>query len=96
MTKLPGSARLKNKPEIRNRTIDMKSLMNAPEVIIRRLLDPEPADNSRARIGNNLLRPPATRALSRSDLKDLRAAEMIAWQVTGGDYLRSRYAPLAS
>jgi len=74
----------------------MNSTLNAGKLIIHRLVDAESSDNSRDRIGHNLLRPPAGHALSRSYLRGLRAAEMIAWQVTGGDCLGSRYAPRGS
>jgi len=35
--------------------------------------------------------PPST-ALTRMYLRSLRAAEMAAWEMTGGDYLRSSFA----
>jgi hypothetical protein len=67
----------------------MKAIMDADKTIERRFIDGEAIDNSRERIRRNLLSLPARHALSRAYFKDLRAAEMIAWQVTGGDYLIS-------
>jgi hypothetical protein len=46
-----------------------------------------PGEKSQHRIQNPLLTRPVRHALSRAYLRDLRAAEMIAWEMTGGDYL---------
>jgi len=63
--------------------------LDADKVIGRRFMDREEGDNSRERTRSELLPLPTRRALSRAYFKDLRAAEMMAWQVTGGDYLIS-------
>jgi hypothetical protein len=42
------------------------------------------------RIRNPVLSLPALHAAARQYLRDLRAAEMIAWEMTGGGYLISR------
>jgi hypothetical protein len=67
----------------------MKAIMDADKVIERRFIDGEAIDNSRERTRCEVLSLPARHALSRAYFKDLRAAEMMAWQVTGGDYLIS-------
>ena len=67
----------------------MKAIMDADKIIKRRLIDDEALDNSRERTRRELLSLSARNALSRAYLKDLRAAEMMAWQETGGDYLIS-------
>ena len=46
---------------------------------------------SRRRIQNPLVCQPQLNSMARAYLRDLRAAEMIAWQLTGGDYLISGY-----
>jgi len=62
----------------------------ADEVTLRRFIDRRAKDQSRDRIRNPLLSLPVRHAPSREYLRDLRAAEMIAWEMTGGDYLISR------
>ena len=47
-------------------------------------------DISRNRIRYPLLCQPQLNSMARAYLRDLRAAEMIAWQLSGGDYLISR------
>src|SRR5215831_18309279 len=47
-------------------------------------------DISRNRIRHPLLCQPQLNSMGRAYLRDLRAAEMIAWQLSGGDYLISR------
>jgi hypothetical protein len=47
-------------------------------------------DISRPRIRHPLLCQPELKSMARAYLRDLRAAEMIAWQLSGGDYLISR------
>ena len=44
------------------------------------------------RIRNPLSSPSAHIAMTRAYLRDLRAAEMAAWEMTGGDYLISEAA----
>jgi hypothetical protein len=63
--------------------------LDADKAIEQRFIDREESDNSRERIRRELLPLQARHALSRAYFKDLRAAEMMAWQVTGGDYLIS-------
>jgi hypothetical protein len=69
----------------------MKVIMDADKIIERRFIDGEAMDNSRERTRRELLllSVPVRRALSRAYFKDLRAAEMMAWEETGGDYLIS-------
>lgn len=43
----------------------------------------------RGRIRHALLCRPEVNSMARSYLRDLRAAEMVAWQLSGGDYLIS-------
>jgi hypothetical protein len=50
-------------------------------------------DISRHRIRHPLLYQPQLSSMARAYLRDLRAAEMIAWQLSGGDYLISRCEP---
>lgn len=45
---------------------------------------------SRLRIRHPLLCQSELNSMTRAHLRELRAAEMIAWQLTGGDYLISR------
>ena len=47
-------------------------------------------DISRNHIRHPLLCQPQLNTMASAYLRDLRAAEMIAWQLTGGDYLISR------
>jgi hypothetical protein len=47
-------------------------------------------DISRNRICDTLLCQPQLKSLARAYLRDLREAEMIAWQSSGGDYLISK------
>lgn len=44
---------------------------------------------SRGRVRHRLLSQPPLTAMARAYLRDLRAAEMSAWQLSGGDYLIS-------
>jgi len=41
------------------------------------------------RLRHPLLCQPELKSMARAYLRDLRAAEMIAWQLSGGDYLIS-------
>jgi hypothetical protein len=63
--------------------------MDADKIIERRFIDGGGRVDSRVRIRSEFLSLPARQALSRAYFKDLRAAEMMAWEVTGGDYLIS-------
>ena len=47
-------------------------------------------DISRNRIRHPLFCEPQINSMARAYLRDLRAAEMIAWQLSGGDYLISK------
>ena len=47
-------------------------------------------DIHRNRIRHPLLGQPQLNSMARAYLRDLRAAEMLAWQLSGGDYLISR------
>jgi hypothetical protein len=67
----------------------MKSIIDADKAVERRLSAGEARDNSLEWIRRELSPLPASHALSRAYFKDLRAAEMMAWQVSGGDYLIS-------
>jgi hypothetical protein len=49
-------------------------------------------DKSRDRIRNPVLSEPKHSAMTRAYLRELRAAEMKAWEMTGGDYLTSEAA----
>lgn len=62
----------------------------ADEVTIHRFTDRRTTDKSRDRLRNPLLSLPAHDAVARAYLRDLRAAEMTAWELTGGDYLISQ------
>ena len=44
---------------------------------------------SRGRIRHPFLCQPQINSMARAYLRDLRAAEMIAWELSGGDYLIS-------
>lgn len=46
-------------------------------------------DAPRTRTYNPLFLQPALNSMTRAYLRDLRAAEMTAWELSGGDYLRS-------
>ena len=60
------------------------------EVAINRFIGRRASDKSQARIRNPLVSLPAHHAMARAYLRDLRAAEMLAWEMTGGDFLISR------
>jgi len=60
-----------------------------PAATIPRFSDRQAKDKSRDRIGNPLVSLPAHQAMARAYFRDLRAAEMLAWEKTGGDYLIS-------
>jgi hypothetical protein len=47
-------------------------------------------DISQNPIRHPILCQPQINSMARAYLRDLRASEMIAWQLTGGDYLISR------
>ena len=57
------------------------------EVTIHRFVGRRARDKSQDQIRNPLLSLPAHDAVTRAHLRELRAAEMIAWEMTGGDYL---------
>jgi len=59
-------------------------------VTIHRFTDRWARDRSRDRIRDPGLLLPASSAVARAYLRDLRAAELAAWEVTGGDYLISQ------
>ena len=58
-----------------------------PAVAMPRFNDRQAKDQSRDRI--RTVSQPAHQAMARDYLRDLRAAEMLAWEMTGGDYLIS-------
>ena len=72
----------------------MKSLTNTlDEPALLKRHDRRVNKISRRRIQNPLVCQPQLNSMAREYLRDLRAAEMIAWQLTGGDYLISGCEP---
>ena len=69
---------------------DMKSTAPIPAATIPRFSDGQAKDPSRDQI--RFVSPPAHQAMARAYLRDLRAAEMLGWEMTGGDYLISEAA----
>jgi len=60
------------------------------DVTINRFIEGPEKNVPRGRIRSRLSLLPSSNAMVRAYLRDLRAAEMTAWQMTGGDYLASR------
>jgi len=67
----------------------MKSPTPIHAVTIPRFSDGRAEDKSRDRIRNPVLSQPEHPAMTRAYLRELRAAEMKVWEMTGGDYLIS-------
>jgi hypothetical protein len=65
------------------------SIDSVSEVTMLKRRDQRSNDIFRNRIRNPLLCQPELNSTARAYLRDLRAAEMLAWQLTGGDYLIS-------
>jgi len=68
----------------------MKTLTNTTDGAVFQLRhEGRTNDISRKRVRHPLLSQPQLSSMARAYLRDLRAAEMIAWQLSGGDYLIS-------
>src|SRR5215468_8678889 len=73
----------------RNPEANMKSPTPIHAATIPQFCDGRAKDSSRDRIRNPLLSQPNHSAMARAYLRELRAAEMKLWEMTGGDYLTS-------
>jgi len=66
---------------------DMKSRTDTLQVTTLGFNDCQANNKSRARIRNPLLALTTYHAMTREYLRNLRAAEMKEWELSGGDYL---------